>query len=140
MANYGQSSVKISVSTASGSAANKDMSDHIDTFNGVSINMITQQSDAFGDSWQEHLPVGVRFMDPLVFEGFYDDAGTSGPHAIWGNTSDVGADRVYEIDFGSSDVVNGHVLITKYERIASRNALTRFRVTMQPSGAQGTAT
>ena len=141
MANFGQVDFRIFVSTASGSNATvRDWSQYVDTINGVKINGIFQQSDAFGDSWVEHLYVGVKRMDPLMLEGFYEDTAASGPHAVFGQTSDIGAERNFELNFGASDVVNGDVLIQDYERAPRRNELTRFRVTLLPTGTIGTGT
>ena len=141
MANYGQPNVGIFVSTASGSNATvRDISQYVDTINGVVLEALTQQSDAFGDSWFEHLYVGVKKMEDLVLEGFYDDVGTSGPHAMYGDVAHLGQERNFEINHGASDVVNGDVLIVKYERMPRRNELTRYRLTLRPTGAIGTAT
>ena len=139
MAKKGQPDLKFGISTTSASTTIVDLSGYIDTFNGVSIEALIQQSDGFGDAWQENTYVGVKKGDPFTIEGFYDDVAASGPHAILGQTSDLGAERNFEVDFGSSDLVNGDVLVTKYERMPRRNELTRFRATLQPTGTLGTA-
>lgn len=142
MANYGQPNVIISIGSASGAAAGalKDISQYVDTFNGVNIEAILQQSDAFGDSWVEQLYTGVRRINPVTLEGFYNDVAASGPHALMGQTSDLGADRLFEVDFGSSDIVQCRMIITNYNRMPRRGELTRFSVTLTPTGAVTTAT
>lgn len=140
MANYGQPDFKISIGSASGTTALSDISQYVMTINGVDIEAITQQSDAFGDSWVEHLYVGVKKMNDIVIGGFYDDAAATGPHALMGQTSCYGADRLFELNFGASDVCNGRCIIAKYSRMPSRGQLTGYQVTLRPTGAIGTAT
>jgi len=141
LANYGQPNFQIFISPASGSNATvREISQYVDTINGVAIEALTQQSDAFGDSWVEHLYVGVKKMDDIVLEGFYDDVAASGPHAMFGDVAHLGQERNFELNFGASDVVNGDVLIAKYERMPKRNELTRWRGTFRPTGTIGTAT
>lgn len=138
MTKYGQPSVLFGISTASGSTAIKDLSNYIDEINGVKLEALTQQSDAFGDSWVENFYVGVRRLNPITIGGFYDDA-ASGPHLFMGQTSDVGAERQYELDFGSSDLIHGFAIIQSYERMPKRNELTRFQAVLLPTGAVTTA-
>ncbi len=140
MPNFGQPDLKIFVSTASNSNATvREISNYVDTFNGVALEALTQQSDAFGDSWVENLYVGVKKMDDMTMEGFYEDTAASSPHAIFGDMAHLGNERNFEINHGASDLVNGKCLIAKYERLPKRGELTRFRVTLRPTGAIGTA-
>lgn len=142
MANYGQPDFKFSIGTASGVAlsALKDISQYIITINGINLEALTQQSDAFGDSWVEQLYTGVKKGDDIVIGGFYNDVAASGPHAIMGQTSDLGADRPFEADFGASDVANGRVVIAKYGRMPSRGQLTGYQATLRITGAVATTT
>lgn len=142
MANYGQPAVIIEIGSASGAALGslKPISNYVDTINGVELEALIQQSDAFGDSWQESLYTGIKKMTPITISGFYDDVAASGPHALMGQTSDLGADRLFEISMGASDVVNGRCIIQKYTRAPSRNQLTRYTAVLQPTGAIGTTT
>ena len=142
MANYGQPDFHISIGTASGVAlsALKDISQYVLTINGFDIEAMTQQSDAFGDSWVERLYTGIKQVGDIQIGGFYDDVAASGPHAIMGQTSDLGADRPFELNFGASDVANGRYVLAKYVRLPKRGALTEYQATLRVTGAVATAT
>ena len=139
MAKYGSPSVLIGVSTASGSTAIKDLSQYIEEIDGVKINAMTQETHAFGDSWVKNAYTGVRGVEDMKLTGFYDDA-ASGPHSFMGQTSDIGAERQFEIDFGSSDIVHGSYVLLSYSRIPTRDELTRFEAEWQFTGAITTTT
>ncbi len=98
------------------------------------------QSDAFGDSWVEHLFAGVKQKEPFTMRGFYDDVAASGPHVLFGQTSDIGAERYFEMGYGASDVVNGRAIIKSYSVMPVRGELHGFEVELLPTGAFGTAT
>ena len=142
MANFGQPNFTISIGTASGVAlsALKDISNYVMTINGFDIEAITQQSDAFGDSWVENLYTGIKKVGDIQIGGFYDDVAASGPHAIMGQTSDLGADRPFELSFGASDVANGRYILAKYTRMPKRGSLTEYQAVLRVTGAIGTAT
>lgn len=140
MANYGSPNVKLTFSSASGTTVTHNLSNYIDTLNGFKINAMTQESHAFGDSWVENLYTGVKSADDITVGGFYDDVAASGPHALFGNTSDIGAERNCEIDFGSSDIVAFKYIELSYQRTPNRGELTRWEMVMKVSGAVTTAT
>ena len=139
MANYGFNVAKFGVTTASGSTAIVDFSNYIDTYSGAELSAIVQESHAMGDSWAESLYAGIRKMAPITVGGFYQDV-ASGPHAYFGQTTDLGAKRQAEVDFGSSDIVHFSYLLTSYKRQPKRNELTRFEAVLQPTGTVSTAT
>ncbi len=140
MTNYGQPQFKFSVSSASGTTVLQNISNYVTALNGINIEAITEQSDAFGDSWVEFLWTGVRKLGEVVIDGFYDDTAASGPHALLGDAAAIGAYRTIEADFGASDIINIPVVVSKYERMPSRGALTKYRCTFLPTGAPTTAT
>ena len=139
MGKFGSASVKISLTSASNTTTLHDISQYVDEFNGVEIEALLQNSHAFGDAWEESLHVGVSKINPLTLSGFYDDAAATGPHALFGQTSQLGKKRTVEVDFGASDIVASTVVISKYARSAKRGELTRYQVELQPSGAPTTA-
>ena len=140
MANYGQPNFKVSVTTSSGTTALQDISQYVTEISGFKIEAITEQSDAFGDSWQEHLWTGIRRMDDLTLSGFYNDVAATGPHALFGQTSNIGAEYEMELDFGASDIAHFDILVLSYSRMPVRNELTKYEVVVRPTGALTTAT
>ena len=132
-----QADVVVKVTTSSATAAFQDISQSVMTISGVKLEAITEESDAFGDSWIENLYTGIRRMGSLVLGGIYDDVAASGPMAIFGNASDIGAERVVKINVGTtaSGVLKTDVIVKSFERQISRGALTRWETELLPSGA-----
>lgn len=139
MAQRGFDVTKVTVSTASGSTVAVALTQYVDTISAFKINGITQETHTMGDSWVENSFVGVRSGDDITLGGFYDDATASGPHMVFGNTSDIGADRVMELDFGVSEIRNFHVIVMSYQIAPARNELTRWEMVGKVSGAISTA-
>ena len=113
---------------------------YITNIGALKNSALTQQTDAFGDPWEEHSFVGVRRREPFDFTGFYDDVAASGPHVLFGNTSDIGAKRYMEVDKGASDVENGRVIIQSYAVMPVRGELHQYTVSCLPTGAWATTT
>ena len=144
MANRGQPDFQILVTTTSATSAFRDISQQVDTINGFNTEALLEQSDAFGDSWREQLYTGIRQMDDIDMEGFYEDTATAtGVAAIFGNATDLGAEREAELNFanaaGGTDVAKFDFLVKRWWRGPKRGALTRFRLTVSPTGAMTTA-
>ena len=140
MAKYGFNQTLFGVTTASGSTTIKDLSQYVDTWSGADIEAILQESHTMGDSWKEFLYTNIRELKPITLDGFYDDVAASGPHAVFGQTSDLGAQRDAECDFGASDIIHFTYLLRSYKRQPTRNELTRYSAVLQPTGAVSTAT
>lgn len=141
MAKFGSDVIKFTVSSASGTTVTHNLANYIDTINGFKLNSMLQESHAFGDAWVENLYTGIKSADDVTVGGFFDDVAASGPHALMGQTSDLGAERNCEIDFtGTSDIVAFKYLLASYQRSPVRGELTRFEAVLKVSGAVTTAT
>jgi hypothetical protein len=145
MALFGQPDLVVLFSRSSATVASSatgmlPMQNYIDTMGPSKISALTVQSDAFGDSWVEHLYAGIRRKEPFTFGGFYDDVAASGPHVIFGQASDVGAERYMEIGYGASDVLNGRIIVESYQVEPIRGSLHRYEVAALPTGAWATTT
>lgn len=136
MAKYGSNSLTIEFDdTEGGSLTN--MSNYILSVNGVEVEAVLEESHAFGDSWFEHLATGLRKMNPVVLEGFFDDTASTGPNAVFNRVQDSPADATSTLKFtwGGSKTTSVETWIQKYTRMASRGSLTKFQVVLQPTGA-----
>ena len=141
MANRGQPDFQILVTTTSATAAYKDISQQVDTFGGFDVEALLAQSDGFGDSWREQLYTGIRQMGDITLGGFYDDAAT-GVHTYFGNATDLGAERSVKLNFAAvsgTDEAKFDVIVRSYKRSPARGALTRYDLTLVPTGAMTTA-
>ena len=126
MAKYGSDDVGISI-------ASQNLSGYIDTFNGLEIEAMLQESHAFGDSWVEQLFSGVRRGNEFTVEGFYDDD-AAGPDATLGGTV-IGTAVAVVVTWGGSKTSTFSALVRAYRRLPSRGESTRFGATLVPSGA-----
>jgi hypothetical protein len=136
----GQADVKFLISSSSGGAASgNDLSNYIDTMSEIGQEGKIVEIDGFGESFIRHFYSGAKVQPEIEIEGWYDDATASGPHKVFGNASDIGAERNYEIDFGATDIVTGDVIIKSYVRMPKRGEITRWKAVLLPTGIPGTA-
>lgn len=129
----------VMVSSASGGSATIDMTQYITAINGFKVNAMNQETHTMGDAWVEKMYTGVRSGDDITISGFYDDA-TSGPHAYFGHTTDIGAERKMSIRFATADSVVFQYLQLSYSRKPVRNELTAYEMVCSPTGAITTST
>lgn len=136
MAKYGSNSLKVEIDSTEGGSLS-DVSQYVLDINGVEVEAVLTESHAFGDSWFEFLATGMRRMNPITLGGFYDDTSSTGPDAIFGAVQDSPADgtRTLKITWGGSKTTSVETFIQKYTRRPVRGDLTRFEVTLQPTGA-----
>lgn len=130
MAKYAASNIVIEVDNSGGSLV--DMSQHVQEINGIDIEAVTEESHTFGDSWVEHLFASLKRTADIVLTGMYDDAATTGPNVIFNSLGDT---RTFKITYGSTKTTSVEAIITKYTRMPSRGALTKYSVTLRPTGA-----
>lgn len=124
MANYGSDDLSITV-------GGTELKNYIDSINDFSVEALLQEGTAFGDSWVEHLYTGIKQGNALTLEGFYDDA-ASGPDAKF-NT--LGTTVAIVITWGSTKTSSFSAVVQTYVRKPVRKELTRFTVTLMPTGA-----
>ena len=100
---------------------------------------VTEESHGLGDSWREHLFVGLRQAGELTITGFYDDAASTGFDAMFndpGNTKTANTTtRTFQIGLGGSKTMTFEGWIRSYQRVMARGALTRATAIISVSGA-----
>lgn len=139
MAKYGQSNLKVEYDVVGGTL--QDMSNYVLQTSGAKIEALFEQSDAFGDAWQEFFYTGVRKIGDITLEGEFDDTATTGPDVVFndvGNAlsnSATGGTRTLKFTWGGSKTTSFETWCMAYERLPQRGQLTHFRVTLRPSGA-----
>lgn len=135
MAKYGPSSVVVEYDNAAGSLV--DISQHVLTINDIDVENLMEEVHSFGDSWEESLPIGVGRMAPITLGGIYDDTASTGPDALFADRIPEGPatnTRTLEITFGSTKSVSVETHLVMYKRQLARDGLTKFEVTLQPTG------
>jgi len=132
MAKYSSADYDIKVDATDGGAL-QSMKDHIDTIAGWKITRLLEESTTVGDSWAEQLYSGIRRAEPFTVEGLYDDTATTGPNATFNGTH--AATRTVELTFGGTKKSTFEAWFEDFGRIYATGKLTRYRVTIVPTGA-----
>jgi len=132
MAKYGQDDFDIEVDDSDGGSLTS-MKAYVDTIDGMEVERILEQSDTFGDSWVEQLYTGIRRGNTFTIEGFYDDTASTGPDAVFNGTHVQ--TRSVRLTWGGTKTSSFEAWFQKYRRMAVRGRLTRYQVTIVPSGA-----
>lgn len=130
MAKYTAANVVVEFDETGGSLT--DMSQYVQEINGIDIEMTLEESHTFGDSWVENLSAGLKKVAPVTLTGMYDDTATTGPDVIF---NALGATRTLKITWGGTKTTSVETIIQKYSRKPARGTLTKFEVTLQPTGA-----
>lgn len=107
------------------------MSQYILEINEMTVEALLEQSDTFGDIWMEQLATGSKRASPVTLKGFYDDTAATGPDVIF---NAIGATRTLKITWGGSKTTSVETIIQTYKRMPTRGELTKFEVTLIPTG------
>lgn len=133
---HGSSEFTISYDDTPGGTL-RDMTNYITEFGGVKISSNMVQSTAFGDTWEEMLPAGLKKMEPITVKGFFDDTASTGPHVVFGDPDDSPQDstRTLTVVVGNSKQVTVETRLVSYAVMGKVGALTEFEASIQPTGA-----
>jgi hypothetical protein len=132
---YGAASFTVAVDDGPGGTA-RTVTSHILSTSGHKLSSVLEIATAFGVSFEASLPVGLKKVDPLTLEGFWDTTATTGPHVVFGDPDDGPQDSTRTVTFGYGDskTFAGEAYLESYEVMPSVGALTRFRAVLQPTG------
>ena len=139
MAKRGFDVAVFKATTSTSTGAYHDLSQYVDTISAPEIQALLEETHAMGDAWVEHSYIGVRMAPEITFSGPYEDVAASGPVAIFGNATDVGAERNIKVEFGGGGAFKVDVIVKSFKKIPTRSALTRFEAVLQPTGAVTTS-
>lgn len=136
MARLDSSLIGIRVTTTSATASFRDISQQVLEISGFMIETALQQVHAFGDAWKEEAFGGVRSVGDITLTGIYDDDTSTGVNGIFGVASDVGAERVIKLNFGTTNSYpKTDFLLRSFTKSPSVGQLTGFTAVLAPSGA-----
>jgi len=116
----------------------QNISQYSITLNGIEVEQILERADSFGDSWEEHLPVGKGKVAPVVLGGHFDDTASTGPDALLKITTPdtpASTSRTLKITWRTGVTTSVETWRQKYKRAPVRDNLTAFEATLQPTGA-----
>jgi len=133
---YGSQSITVTLEDAPGGTA-RTITQFILTMGGIKITALTQPSHAFGDSWEEHTPTGMKQGDPITLTGYWDTTLTTGPHVVFLSPDDGPQDdgRELVVVFGDSKTMTMDTRLISYAVLGKNGALTEFEAVLQPTGA-----
>jgi hypothetical protein len=133
LSNYGSNSTTIEIDDSGGTP--RDLSTQILSINGVTIEAVTEESHGYNKAWAEVLATGMRRIEPVEAEGFFNDA-ANGAHAVMKGvaTGPSSGTRTIKFGWGGGWFTAFETLITKYGRLPKVGAITRYKTTLTPSG------
>lgn len=136
MAKTGFDVLAFKITSSSATGAFHDLSQYITEYSGLEILAELQESHTLGDAWAEQAYANFRRISPITIGGFYDDVAASGPVALLGNATDLGAERVIKLNFGTTNAYpKCDVLVRRFSRKPNRGQLTGYECELQPIGA-----
>lgn len=98
-----------------------------------------EESTAYGKSVVERLYAGMKDTEPIVLGGFYDDAASPAPDALFDDIGNVattgGGTRTLKITWGGTKTSSVEMFIQDYEKLPDVGKLHQYNVTLLPSGA-----
>jgi hypothetical protein len=103
----------------------------------VDIEQLREEVHTFGDSWEEHLPIGIGKMAQVTLGGLYDDSASPAPDALFGGRipeTPASGTRTLKVTWVGTKTTSVETYLVKYGRKADKNALTQYEVVLQPTG------
>ncbi len=135
MSKFGSSAIKLFIEATPGGTS-YEVTDYILTMGSMKITSATEPSTAFGDSWEETIPAGLKRLEPFELEGHFEQTATSGAHAIFYDVDDGPSDdgRGFVCQFSSNVNLHTDVRADSYELIGAVGKVTRFKSHLIPTG------
>lgn len=130
MAKYSSKDVVIEFDNSSGTLVN--ISQHVLSINGVSIEALLEESHSYGDSWVEFFNTGIKRAAEIVVGGMFDDTATTGPNALMNSLGDT---RTFKITWGGTKTTEIETIIRRYDRTPPRGGMVMYETALQPTGA-----
>lgn len=134
MANYGWKDLVCTVDNAAGSPT--DISAYIDEATWAKVKAMIEEWIPVTSTWPQAKDSGSRRFDgPIVMGGLFDDAASPAPDELFFNEgAALGQTRTVKFTWGGTRYWQVEAMIEDYEPTAASEKLTRFKVTMRPTG------
>lgn len=114
------------------------MTAYIDEIDPYVVEALIEDGRPFGSAWPVKIPVGEYEIPDISVGGFYDDTAVSGPDVKFGvgamPTGPASASASLVITWGGTKTTTVSCFISRYERIASKNKITRFKARLTFTG------
>ncbi len=138
MSNSIPAGIIIEYDNAAGTPVN--ISQHVQELSSFKVEGVLEEKHTFGDAWEEFVAIGLARVSAVTFGGLYDDTASTGPDALFANRipenpATANVSRTLKITWLSGKTSSVETILRSYERSPDRNAMTRFSVELQPTGA-----
>lgn len=139
MAKHGPSEIAITFEDAPGGTA-RTITPYVTSIGGLAVESITEQTNPFGVTSEQHTPVNLERTPDIPIGGFFDDTATVGPHVVFKITTadkvpgSVGRVLVVTL-YSSGAVFTVTVHLVKYEVGLKRDGLTEYNATLRQKSA-----
>lgn len=136
MAKYSSTTTTVTLDASPGGAA-KIITPYVDTISGMAIEAITQQTNPFGVTSEQHTPTGlVKSMD-IVLSGLYDTTADVGSWTVLkqvaGDIAVASVGRVLVILAATGATYTITVHLVKTEILVQNSQLTRYSTLLRPA-------
>ncbi len=135
---HGSHEVTITYDDAPGGTG-RAITNSVLTMSGVKIEAPLQLSHAFGDTWEESTPTGMRKVPAITLTGFFDDTATTGPHTVLrvgaSDADPQASTRTLVVVFGNSVTFTVETFLLSYEVLGKNGNLTEYAAVIQPTGS-----
>ena len=131
---YGFPDLKIELDVSSGGALG-DISAYVTSINGWTKEALLEELTGAGDDDDRWGAIGFTSKSEVVLEGPYDDTASK---FVAITKAGLGETRTLQLTFDgatATDVETVETIIQKVERLPAVRALTKYRVTLRPTGA-----
>jgi hypothetical protein len=138
---HGPQEVTITIDDAPGGTP-RIITPYVNTIGGVGVESITQATNPFGTTSEQHTPVGIDKTADIVISGFFDDTANVGPKAVFFNPSNWALDkatasvgRVLVILCATGLTFTITVHLVKAEIGLKKDGLTEYTATVRQKSA-----
>lgn len=141
MAKYGPSVVTVTIDDAPGGTP-RIITPYVTSIGGIGLESITEQTNPFGVTSEQHTPVGLDKTADIDIQGFFDDTAAVGPKAVFFVAANWALDkapasvgRVLVILAATAMTFTVTVHLVKAEIGLKRDGLTEYTATVRQKSA-----
>jgi len=138
MAKHSPSEVVITITDSPGGSV-RIITPYVTSIGGIAIESITQQTNPFGVSNEEHTPIGITKVSDIPISGFFDDTALVGPHVVFqiaaADIAPASVGRVLVITAATAKTFTITVHLVKYEVLLKKDGLTEYQAIVRQKSA-----
>jgi hypothetical protein len=134
---HGSTEVTVTIAEAPGGTA-RIITPYVDSISGLAIESITQQTNPFGSTSEQHTPVGIVKTPDIVLSGLLDDTALVGSWTVLkqvaGDIAPASVGRILVIVAATGATFTITVHLVKTEVGPKNGALTTYATTLRQAG------